>query len=401
MATIETLRGNFDEAISLHEKSLKLKQSIGDVGEIARTFSELARIKAEQGEFEEALKLYKYSLSLKNPIVAPKFKALVFNNMANIYTEQRKFDEALALYEQSFKICERLENIELKAAVLHGIGRVYDAQDRFDEAINILHKSLELKKSIGDIKGEAATLSTLGQLLAEEKEDFRTGLAYLEESLNIYKKLQSSSVEEIERIILIVQQQQAITLHNTAVSKVQEGCFDEAIILYKQSLVITEKTGDVLDKAKTLGMLGQLLADVKGEFDTGLDYLQQSLEILQPLQSTDVKTIKTVIFKLQKKQAITLYNEAIAEVQQKRFKKAFTLFQQSLEITERIDDIKGKAMIFVWLGKIIADEKQDYTIALDYLQKSLEILQRIKSPDAQTVREMIDKIRSAQRNSES
>lgn len=235
-------------------------------------------------------------------------------------------------------------------------------------------------------------MSTLGQLLAEEKEDFRTGLAYLEESLNIYKKVQSSSVEEIQKIIIVVQQQQAITLHNTAVSKVQEGCFDEAIALYKQSLAITEKTGDVQNRAGTLGMLGQLLADVKGDFDTGLNYLKQSLEILQRLQSIDVKTIKSVIFKLQKKQAVTLYNEAITEVQQKRSEKAFVLFQQSLEIAECIGDTKGKAMIFVWLGQIIADEKKDFTTALKYLQESFEILQRIKSPHAQTVKGMIDRI---------
>ena len=396
LATLETLKGNFDEAISLHQKSLKLKQSVGDVGEIATTFSELARIKAEQGEFEEALKLYKYSLSLKNPIVAPKFKALVFNNMANIYTEQRKFDEALTLYEQSFKIGERLENIELKAAVLHGIGRVYDAQDRFDEAINILHKSLELKKSIGDIKGEAATLSTLGQLLAEEKEDFRTGLAYLEESLNIYKKLQSPCVEEIKKIIIGVQQQQGITLHNTAIYKFLEGYFDEAIALYKQSLAITEETGDVQSKANTLGMLGQLLADVKGDFDTGLDYLQQSLEILQRLQGTDVKTIKTIIFKLQKKQAVILYNEAITEVQQNCSEKAFALFYQSLDIAERIGDREGKAMVLAWLGQLMADEKQDFTTALNYLQQSLKILQQLKSPDAEEIREWISEVKLAQ-----
>ncbi|NJO63386.1 MAG: hypothetical protein HC836_35795 [Richelia sp. RM2_1_2] len=50
------------------------------------------------------------------------------------------------------------------------------------------------------------------------------------------------------------------------------------------------------------------------------------------------------------------------------------------------------------LGQLLADEKQDFKTALEYLQESLAILQRIKSPDAQTVKEIIDRIRTAQIN---
>ncbi len=55
-------------------------------------------------------------------------------------------------------------------------------------------------------------------------------------------------------------------------------------------------------------------------------------------------------------------------------------------------------MTLWWLGHI-AQEQGDFTTALAYLQESFEILQRIKSPDAQAVRGMIDEIRTAQRTS--
>ncbi|MDB9465716.1 hypothetical protein PN480_17820 [Dolichospermum circinale CS-1225] len=44
------------------------------------------------------------------------------------------------------------------------------------------------------------------------------------------------------------------------------------------------------------------------------------------------------------------------------------------------------------LGQLLADEKGDFVTALDYLHQSLEILQRIKSPDAETVMGIIKRV---------
>jgi hypothetical protein len=44
------------------------------------------------------------------------------------------------------------------------------------------------------------------------------------------------------------------------------------------------------------------------------------------------------------------------------------------------------------LGQLLAYQKGDFVTALEYLQQSLEILQRIKSPDAETVREIINDV---------
>ncbi|MDB9534368.1 tetratricopeptide repeat protein [Dolichospermum planctonicum CS-1226] len=78
------------------------------------------------------------------------------------------------------------------------------------------------------------------------------------------------------------------------------GKIEEAIAHYQQSLEIKESIGDVQGKAATLGMLGQLLADEKGDFVTALDYLQQSLEILQRIKSPDAETVREIINDVQK-----------------------------------------------------------------------------------------------------
>jgi tetratricopeptide (TPR) repeat protein len=74
-----------------------------------------------------------------------------------------------------------------------------------------------------------------------------------------------------------------------------------------------------------------------------------------------------------------------------KIEEAIALYQQSLEITESIGNVQGKAITLWWLGHI-AKQQGDFVTALEYLQQSLEILQRIQSPDAETVRGIINDV---------
>ncbi|WP_339378727.1 tetratricopeptide repeat protein [Calothrix sp. NIES-2100] len=71
-------------------------------------------------------------------------------------------------------------------------------------------------------------------------------------------------------------------------------------------------------------------------------------------------------------------------------------YQQALAISEQIGDIQTKANTLCWLGQI-AEQQENYNQALDYLQPALEILQRIQSPDAESVRQMVARVQDLQR----
>lgn len=70
---------------------------------------------------------------------------------------------------------------------------------------------------------------------------------------------------------------------------------------------------------------------------------------------------------------------------------AIALFQQSLALKEQIADVQGKAMTLWWLGHI-AEQQGDYNQALNYLQPALEILQRIQSPDAERLGQVVARV---------
>jgi len=82
---------------------------------------------------------------------------------------------------------------------------------------------------------------------------------------------------------------------------------------------------------------------------------------------------------------------AIIHAQQGQVNQAIALYQQSLKITERIGDVRGKAATLANMG-VLSANNGDFQTAISYLQESLTILQHLKSPDAATVQSWLEQV---------
>jgi Tfp pilus assembly protein PilF len=101
----------------------------------------------------------------------------------------------------------------------------------------------------------------------------------------------------------------------------------------------------------------------QGEIERALQLWQQSLEIKERIGDVQGK-------------AATLANMASLIAQQGDIERALQLWQQSLEIEERIGDIRGKAATLRQMAGVIA-QQGDIERALQLWQQSLEIGERI------------------------
>jgi len=173
-------------------------------------------------------------------------------------------------------------------------------------------------------------------------------------------------------------QVKASVLHALGILKADQGAVEEAIALYQQSLEIEERIGNVQGKAATLHQMAILKAN-QGAVEEAIALYQQSLEIEERIGNVQGK-------------AATLHNMADLKANQGAVEEAIALYQQSLEIKERIGNVQGKAATLAMLGQLLADERGDFVKALTYLKEALEILQSIKSPDAETVRDIIARV---------
>ncbi|MGB3653012.1 MAG: tetratricopeptide repeat protein [Rivularia sp. (in: cyanobacteria)] len=158
-----------------------------------------------------------------------------------------------------------------------------------------------------------------------------------------------------------------------------------SIALYQQSFKLYEKIGNVQGKAASLHQLAGIYAS-RGDVDDAIALYQQSFKLYEKIGDVQGK-------------AASLHQLAGIYASRGDVDDAIALYQQSLDLNERIGDVQGKAASLCMLGQLLADEKQDFTTALEYLQESFEIFEHLKSPTAQTAKEIIDRIQTAQRTS--
>src|ERR671932_601000 len=253
----------------------------------ANTLHELGISYANQGEVAKALAFYEQSLELQEKIDNLQGKAATWHCLAGIYAHQGEVAKAIALYEQSLEIKEKIGDVQGKAATLHQLAGIYAKQEEVAKAIAFYQESLELQEKIGDVLGKAATLPQLAIIYANQGEVAKA-IAFYEESLELKENIGNL-------------QGKAATLHCLAIIYATQGDVAKAIAFYQQSLELEEKIGDSRGKAATCAMLGQLLADKKKDFGKALNYLQQSLDILQNLRSPDAETVRQIIAGVQQR----------------------------------------------------------------------------------------------------
>ncbi|MGB0563341.1 MAG: tetratricopeptide repeat protein [Spirulinaceae cyanobacterium] len=191
-------RSGYRDVVNLCEKTISIVEN-------AQIFNSLARSQRELGEPEPALRNFEKALNVCTED-AESDRASILHEMAIIYAHQGQVDEAIALYQQSLEITEKIGNVQTKAATLHQMAGIYAQQGEVDEAIALYQQVLEIDEKIGNVQGKAATLAMMGQLLADARQEYSQGLAYLAESLQILVHLKSPSAQTVREIMARIEQ---------------------------------------------------------------------------------------------------------------------------------------------------------------------------------------------------
>ena len=264
------------------------EESQGDLKTRIRVLNELGVAYRSRSEYKTAKYYLEQALDLvKDDEDLGDVKANGLHELAIVERNLGEIEKAITLEQQAMEIFERIGDIKMKAATLHQLAIIYANQGEVEKAIAFYQQSLELEEKIGNLQGKAATLHQLAIIYANQG-DVEKAIAFYEQSLELKEKIGNV-------------QGKAATLHCLAIIYANQGEVERAIAFYEQSLELKEKIGDVRGKAATFAMLGQLLANKKGDFDQALNYLQQSLEILQHLRSPDAQTVKRIISRIQQR----------------------------------------------------------------------------------------------------
>ncbi|BAY97043.1 TPR repeat-containing protein [Tolypothrix tenuis PCC 7101] len=352
----------FRQAVNICQVTLKITDNY-------HIFHQLARSEKELGDIESALKDYEKARSLC-PVEDEKTKAAIIHNLAGIHVLQGQFSKAMSFYQQSLEIAIRIGDYKGQAAILHDIASMYASQGQSDKAITYLQQVNEIDERLDNLPGKATTLNTIATIYVNQGK-LQDAITYLQESFGIYKNIGNV-------------QGQVVTSLNIANIYDMQGKYKDAIIILDELLIIEENNGYIYEQAVTLNSIAFIYSK-QGQFDKSIAYFERSFEITKSLKNVNG-------------QATTLTNRAFINARQGKVKEAILLYEQLLELQESIDDIPGKAATLRMLGQLLA-KQGNFDMALYNLQQSLEILQRIQSPHAEEVRQMVERIQGLIGNS--
>jgi tetratricopeptide (TPR) repeat protein len=163
-------KGELDLAIEYYEKSMKIKEALGDRRGLGATCGNLGPVYARKGEWDLAIGYYEKGIEIFEALGDRHGLASTYNNLGLVYADKGEWDLAIGYYEKGIEIFEALGDRRGLAHVYNNLGFVYDRKGEWGRAIEYCEKSREISEARGDQHGVGITLSNIGKVYLDRSD---------------------------------------------------------------------------------------------------------------------------------------------------------------------------------------------------------------------------------------
>jgi tetratricopeptide (TPR) repeat protein len=248
LATIDLRQSDYPGAREKLEKSLKIKQEIGDRAGEAATWNNLAMIELSQGDYAGAREKVEKTLKINQEVGNRAGEAGAWHQLGSIDLDQGDYLGAHEKCEKALKINQEIGNRAGEAGAWHQLALLKAHQGDYAGAREGFERSLKIMQEIGDRAGVAATLHNLASNDFDQG-DYARAREKFEKALKMRQEIGDRAGV-------------AATLHNLASIDLEQGDYAEARERLEKSLNIKQEVGDRAGEAATLYQLGYLAKKV-------------------------------------------------------------------------------------------------------------------------------------------
>jgi signal transduction histidine kinase len=377
--SINRVRGEYDLALEIYDKSYQIYLEINAQKEIAEILNEIGLIHNHKGDYVKALRYYYLSLKIAEEINDLSVIAANFNTIAGVHINQKDVNKALHFFKKSLEVNIKARNKQAMARSLHNMGEIYSEQKQYDKALVFFYKTLEIEKEIESRLIGIETIFNIGQVHLQ-KGEYDKALSFFEKSnelafqvnndlIKLYtykgiakvyyeKKIYSESIkyalkgleltQKVNMLLLVRDLSQILYENYKAQENYQKAL--EYYELYKQS---NDSVFDV-EKTKTINNL-----EVKNETEhkeKEIVILSKDKAILKTEKEFQQKIIYLIIFSLLLMVILTYFIYQSRRKEQKAIK---IISVQNQQLKERTEEIQLQATN---LAQINADKDRLFAI---------------------------------------
>ncbi len=309
-------QARYQDAKVLHERALKLRESISDEIQMAESLYNLAVVCEQEGQYQQAEQFYLRVLALDERLSGPDHlnTAKTLNNLAVVYYLQGHYPKAEATYQRTLTIYKNFlpSNHPDLAYLLNGQGALAEKRGDDERAAELYNQAFTIREqALGKAHSETAQSINKLARIYELRSDYPQALSHYQQALTITE--QTLGPEHPES---------ALILNNLALLAYKQGHYQQAESLYQRALSIYELTPGVERPAvaSVLNNLGQLYHKTNDELQAEA-VLRQALAIREQVPGM-----------LHPDTAQSLSNLGALLIDQHRYTEAEPLFQQALAI---------------------------------------------------------------------
>ncbi len=301
--------GDLKKSLYNLEKSLAIREKLGDKKDIASSLSKIANIKTDDGKYGEALEMQLKTLKLYEELNIQPYIAHICNNIGQLYNTINKFSQSNTYLQRAYGIEKEIGDVYGMPITLAVMGSNYSDLQQPDSAIKYLSEAKRLFKGVEDYASYSIACNNLGLLFRRLKNN-KKGKENYNEAIQVSKQIGDSSGV-------------ALFENNLANILIEEKNFDEAEHILFNSLKLSKRLGageNILKIYQSLtGLYIQKKDPKNADFYFDL-YRQQKDSIFSAQTAVQLSEAQTK-FDVEKKDLELAKNKAELEAKEKQ---AFT-----------------------------------------------------------------------------
>jgi len=266
-------------------------------------------------------------------------------------------DEVIAHCTQAIELAVKVSPDVVSLANLHrGRGLALERLGEFDQAHADINTYLQMGREAGECKVEWRALLDLGKLWAYR--DYNRTRDLFEEALELSRLMDDPGVL-------------ASSLNWMGNWQTNADNSLKAAKYHQEALEIVETLGDKMELANTLDLLG-VSHLMGGDLTASVDYYNQAIDLYRKLDDRP-----RLVSCLTGRAAAVSMLAFLASVSSMPSPDANSDIKKALQISEEIGEITGEAWVY-WVQGMIHLVHAEYPLALEFLQRSLQIAINIK-----------------------
>jgi CHAT domain-containing protein/Tfp pilus assembly protein PilF len=251
-----------DKALDFANQALRLKNELGDRGEVGNTQNQLGLIYWEKADYPPAIGHLEEAIKIASAVGDKELEGAARNNLGLVFDERGDYKHSLEQYQHALDLHRQSHFERGEGDTLGNIGGVYLLLGKFREALPYYQQALQISERLGLKPASSEDLGNIGICLAGSG-DIDGALASFDRALKIAREAG-------------LPKEEADWHKGKATTMVDVGRYDSALDEYTTAENVYEHAGlqrELVEALNDTGGLYELLGDgitAEGRFERAL-----------------------------------------------------------------------------------------------------------------------------------